>query len=142
MFGPSSPAGKALSVTVLATAAFTLCFAAWVLNAVLVSYLVTSRVFPFGELQVTTLLATPFFTGALCRLPLGLACDRFGARRVQIALLAVVVAALLALSWAQGFAGYLGASLGVGLAGGSFATGLAYVSAFVDPRRRGVALGV
>jgi NNP family nitrate/nitrite transporter-like MFS transporter len=142
MFGPDTAAGKALGATVLATAAFALTFAAWVLNAVLVSYLVTSRLFPFGELQVTALLATPFFTGALCRVPLGLACDRFGARRVQIALLAVVIAALLTLSAAQGFASYLGASLAFGLGGGSFAVGLSYVSAFVDPRRRGFALGV
>src|SRR5689334_12282322 len=98
MWRPTTAAGKALGATVLATLTFALSFAAWVLNAVLVSYLVTSRLFPFDELQVTTLLATPFFSGALCRLPLGLACDRFGARRVNLALLLVVVVALLALA--------------------------------------------
>ena len=142
MFAPATPSGKALVATALATLAFALCFAAWVLNAVLVSYLVTSRLFPFDEWQVTALLATPFFTGALCRLPLGLACDRFGARRVQIALLLVVTAALMSLSEARGFASYLAASLAFGLAGGSFSVGISYVSAFVDPRRRGFALGV
>lgn len=142
MFRPTTPAGKALGATVLATLAFALCFSAWVLNAVLVSHLVIARVFPFDEVQVTILLATPFFTGALCRLPLGLACDRFGARRVNMVLLVAVVAALLTLAEARGFASYLGASLALGLAGGGFAVGISYVSAFVAARRRGFALGV
>ena len=139
---PTTAAGKAFAATVLATVAFACCFAAWVINAVLVSYLVTSRQFAFDELQVTALLSTPFFSGALCRLPLGLACDRFGARRVQMALLGVVVAGLLALAEARGFGGYLVASLVVGLAGGSFAVGISYVSTFVEARRQGFALGI
>lgn len=140
--GPATAARKALIATSLATLAFALTFAAWVLNAVLVSHLVASRVFDFDELQITCLLAAPFFSGAISRVPLGLACDRFGARRVWIALLLAVVAALWALAKASSFIGFLVTSLALGLAGGGFSVGIAYVSAFVERRRQGVALGV
>ncbi len=132
----------ATAATALATAAFALSFAAWVLNAVLVSHLTRSGVFAFDELQTTLLLAAPFFTGALCRIPLGLLCDRLGARPMMIGLLLAVAGALAALAQAQGFASYLAASLALGLAGGSFSVGIAYVSLFVERRRQGFALGV
>lgn len=49
---------------------------------------------------------------------------------------------LLALSRASGYAAFLWCSLGFGLAGASFAVGVAYVSLFFPRERQGTALGI
>ena len=47
-----------------------------------------------------------------------------------------------ALTWASTYTGYLIAALGVGLAGGSFIIGVAYVSRWYEAGRQGTALGI
>ena len=49
---------------------------------------------------------------------------------------------LLALSRTSGYAAFLWCSLGFGLAGASFAVGVAYVSLFFPRERQGTALGI
>jgi NNP family nitrate/nitrite transporter-like MFS transporter len=56
-------------------------------------------------------------------------------------MLAAAVATFL-LSYATTYAQMLVAGLGVGLAGGSFAVGVAYVSPFFPPEKQGTALGI
>jgi NNP family nitrate/nitrite transporter-like MFS transporter len=56
-------------------------------------------------------------------------------------MLAAAIATFL-LSYATTYAEMLIAGLGVGLAGGSFAVGVAYVSPFFPPERQGTALGI
>ncbi|WP_378979876.1 MFS transporter [Paracoccus rhizosphaerae] len=50
--------------------------------------------------------------------------------------------ATFALGWASTYLQVLIAALGVGVAGGSFAVGVAYVSRFYDDGRQGTALGI
>lgn len=47
-----------------------------------------------------------------------------------------------ALTWAESYAGFLLAALGVGMAGGSFIIGVAYVSKWFPAQRQGTALGI
>ena len=64
----------AIVALVMSTVAFTVCFACWVINAVLVTYLVSNGAYAFDQAQVGWLMALPILTGALSRV-LGLAHD-------------------------------------------------------------------
>ncbi len=55
----------ARSALIMSTLAFTVCFACWVLNAVLVTFLVGIGELSFDETQVGWLLALPILTGAI-----------------------------------------------------------------------------
>ncbi len=133
---------KARTVLFMSTTAFTVCFAAWVLNAVLVTHLVNSGAYRFGSAQVGWLLAMPILTGAISRVPLGMLTDRYGGRPVFTILLLIVAVPMFLLSFADSYTEFLLASLGFGLAGGSFAVGVAYVAACFDSERHGTALGI
>lgn len=137
---PSIPGAK--TAMVMATAAFTLCFAAWVINAVLVSYLVATEVFTFDAGQVGWLLALPILTGAVSRVPLGIATDKYGGRYVLLGVMVFISIPLFLLSYATEYMHFLLCSLGFGLAGGSFAVGVGYVSTFFSKAKQGTALGV
>jgi NNP family nitrate/nitrite transporter-like MFS transporter len=126
----------------MSTVAFTVCFASWVLNAVLITYLVGHGLYPFAETEVAWLLAVPILTGALARLPLGMLTDAYGGRRVFTLLMLLVAVPMYVLSLADGYATFLFASLGFGFAGGGFAVGVGYVSPWFDGARQGTALGI
>jgi NNP family nitrate/nitrite transporter-like MFS transporter len=134
------PGAKAAMV--MATVAFTTCFAAWVINAVLVSYLVATEVFTFDAGQVGWLLALPILTGAISRVPLGIMTDKYGGRIVLLAVMLFISVPLFMLSYATEYTHFLLCSLGFGLAGGSFAVGVGYVSTFFSKAKQGTALGV
>ena len=73
---------KAYSVLTMNTLAFTACFAVWMMNGVLVTYLVDNRIYAFDKTQLGWLIGLPVLTGSLSRLPLGMLTDRFGGRKV------------------------------------------------------------
>ena len=82
------------------------------------------------------LVGTPILTGSLSRIVLGIWTDRYGGRLVfTLTMLAASVATVL-LAFAHTYPQMLLAALGVGLAGGSFAVGVAYVSRFFRSARR------
>ena len=64
------------------TFAFTICFAAWMMNGVLITFLVDNGVHDWGPSEMGWLIGIPVLTGALFRLPLGLATDKYGGRVV------------------------------------------------------------
>ena len=61
---------EATTAVIMSTVSFTACFAAWVINAVLITFLVTAGVLPLDEKQVATLLAVPILSGAVAHIPL------------------------------------------------------------------------
>src|SRR5512145_2817396 len=71
------------------TGAFTVCFAVWMLNGVLVTFLVDNRLFVFDQVQIGWLMGLPVLTGSLLRLPVGLFTDRYGGRVVFPAVMLV-----------------------------------------------------
>ncbi|MBK7874245.1 MAG: NarK/NasA family nitrate transporter [Planctomycetes bacterium] len=124
------------------TLAFTICFAVWTMNGVLVTHLVTTGVFDWSALQIGVLMATPVLTGSLLRLPVGLLTDRYGGRPVYFVLMLLAALALVYNSRVDDFAGFFLAALGFGLSGASFAVGIVYTSVWFSKQRQGTALGV
>ena len=137
-----SDRGRATRVLTVSTLAFAVCFAAWTMNGVLVTYLVDQGVFPWTESQVGLVIGIPVLTGSLMRLPLGILTDRLGGRWVFATLMLLSAVPLLALSRASSYAAFLWCSLGFGLTGASFAVGVAYTSLFFPKERQGTALGI
>ena len=133
---------RALTVLVMNTLAFAVCFAAWTTNGVLVTYLVDQGVFAWTDAQVGLLIGIPVLTGSVMRLPVGLLSDRFGGRPVYALLMLASAVPMYAMSYATSYEAFLVASLGFGLSGASFAVGIAYTSIWFDKARQGTALGI
>ena len=89
------------------------------------------------------LVACPLLGGALLRVGVGLASDRFGAKKTGLYLLGCVIGAVL-WGWlgVRGFADVLGMGLLLGFAGASFAVALPIASRAYPPAHQGFALGV
>ena len=64
------------------TIAFTWCFAGWMLNGVLVTFLVDNGLFNWGPQEMGWLIGIPVLSGAIFRLPFGIATDKWGGRIV------------------------------------------------------------
>ena len=96
-----------------------------------------------SETQFGLLIGTPILTGSLIRLVLGVWTDQFGGRLVyHLVVMLAAAAATFLLSYAQTYPQFLLAALGVGIAGGSFAVGMTYVSKFFPAEKQGTALGI
>ncbi len=124
----------------LSTVAFTVCFAVWTIFSIIGVALKDQL--GLSETQFGLLIGTPVLTGSLVRIVLGIWTDRYGGRLIYtLTMLAAAVATAL-LVFAQTYEQFLVAALGVGIAGGSFAVGVAYVSRFYPQNRQGTALGI
>src|SRR5690606_29847509 len=91
--------------------------------------------------QFGLLVGTPILTGSLSRLLLGVWADRFGGRRIFAAVMVAGALACFLASYADSYGELLIAALGIGIAGGAFPAGVAYVSRFYPRDRQGLALG-
>ncbi|SFH88112.1 MFS transporter [Modicisalibacter xianhensis] len=131
---------KQLSVLTLSTTAFTLCFAVWVMFAII--GIPIKAELGLTETQFGLLASTPVLTGALSRLPLGMLTDRYGGRLVFTVLLLSTVVPIWLISEATAYWHFLVLGLFVGLAGGSFAVGIAYTARWFSKARQGLAMGI
>lgn len=124
----------------ISTFAFTICFAVWTIFAIIGIRI--KQELSLSETEFGLLVGTPVLTGSVVRILLGIWTERYGGRLVYaLTMLAAAVATFL-LSYATTYTQMLIAGLGVGLAGGSFAVGVAYVSPFFPPEKQGTALGI
>ncbi|MEO5325097.1 NarK/NasA family nitrate transporter [Mesorhizobium sp. CC13] len=124
----------------MSTIAFTVCFAVWTIFSIIGVRI--KQELGLSETEFGLLVGTPILTGSLVRIVLGVWTDRFGGRLVYTATMLAAAAATFLLAFAQTYTQMLVAALGVGLAGGSFAVGVAYVSRFFPADRQGTALGI
>lgn len=124
------------------TLAFTICFGCWMLNGVLVTFLVENQVFDWGPVEIGWLMGIPVLTGAIFRLPAGLLTDKFGGKPVYGILLLLCAIPMYFLSYANSFFSFALASFGFGLTGVSFAIGIAYTSVWYPKHWQGRALGI
>lgn len=124
------------------TLAFTVCFAVWMLNGVLVTFLVNNQIFNWGPVKIGWLMGIPVLTGAIFRLPAGILTDKFGGKWVYGTLLLICSVPLFLLSTANTYFFFALYSFGFGLAGVSFAIGIAYTSVWYPKHRQGTALGI
>jgi NNP family nitrate/nitrite transporter-like MFS transporter len=134
--------GKAVSVLSANTLAFTVCFAVWMMNGVLITFLVDNKVISLDAAEVGWLLGIPVLTGSVIRLPVGMLTDRFGGRIVYAVVMLLSAAACFAMSYATTFWELMLGSLGFGLAGTAFAVGIAYTSVWFPQQQQGTALGI
>lgn len=124
----------------LSTFAFTVCFAVWTIFSIIGIKIKTDL--GLNETQFGLLIATPVLTGSLSRLILGIWADQYGGRIVfTLTMMTAAIAAYL-LSSVETYEMFLLAALGVGLAGGGFAVGVAYVSQWYEQSKQGTALGI
>ncbi len=124
----------------LSTIAFTACFAVWTIFSII--GIEIKKELGLSEFQFGLLVATPILTGSLTRLVLGVWTEKYGGRLVFPLQMILAAAATWMLTWATTYPMYLVAALGIGLAGGSFIIGVAYVSRFYPAGKQGTALGI
>ncbi|MGN2391848.1 MFS transporter [Pelomicrobium sp. G1] len=136
----ASQAYKQVSVLAASTFAFTVCFAVWVMFSII--GIPIKETLGLNETQFGLLAATPILTGSLIRLPLGMLTDKYGGRVVFFVLMLSTVVPIYLLSHATEFWQYLALGLFVGLAGGSFSVGIAYVARWFSKGRQGFAMGI
>ncbi|MBZ2207846.1 MFS transporter [Massilia soli] len=103
-------------------------------NAVLAPDLVASLALSPAQLG---LLTSAFFVSfALVQLPVGIALDRYGPRKVQLVLLLVAALGALMFAWGQSFMGLVLARAVIGLGlGGCFMAAVKAISTWIDPAR-------
>ncbi|MER2582598.1 MAG: MFS transporter [Candidatus Competibacter sp.] len=131
---------KQVSVLTMNTLAFAVNFAVWTMFSIIGIRI--KQQLNLNETEFGLLVATPILTGSLVRLPLGILTDRFGGRIVFFVQMLIVAIPVYGLAFATQYWQYLTLGLFVGLAGGSFATGIAYTSAWFSKERQGTAMGI
>jgi len=124
----------------LSTIAFTACFAVWTIFSII--GVAIKAELGLNEAQFGLLVATPVLTGSITRLFLGVLTEKYGGRLVFSAQMLLTALATWLLTFASTYPMYLVAALGIGLAGGSFIIGVAYVSRWYDAAHQGTALGI
>jgi MFS transporter, NNP family, nitrate/nitrite transporter len=123
----------------LSTTAFTVCFAVWTIFAII--GIEIKAELGLSDTQFGLLVGTPILTGSLVRVFLGIWADQYGGRLVFPLTMLASAASTFLLSYADTYIMMLFAALGLGLAGGGFAVGVAYVSKWFPQEKQGTALG-
>jgi len=124
----------------MSTTAFTVCFAVWTIFSIIGIRI--RQELGLSQTEFGLLVGTPILTGSLIRVALGIWTDQYGGRKVfTLTMLAAAVATFL-LTYAHTYPMMLVAALGVGISGGSFAVGIAYVSRWYPQEKKGTALGI
>ncbi|MDB5525136.1 MAG: nitrate/nitrite transporter permease NarK-like protein [Rhizobium sp.] len=122
------------------TGAFTICFAVWTIFSIIGIRI--KQELGLTESEFGLLIGSPILTGSIVRVVLGIWTSRYGGRLVYTLTMVLAALATFLLSYAHTYPQMLVAGLGVGLAGGSFAVGVAYVSPFFPAEKQGTALGI
>ncbi|MBD8526287.1 MFS transporter [Pseudomarimonas arenosa] len=134
------PKGQQQAALWVSTFAFTVCFAVWTIFSI-IGIRIKAEL-GLNDTQFGLLIAMPILTGSLSRLALGIWADQFGGRIVMTLVMLAAAAATWALTQVSTYPGFLIAALFVGIAGGSFSVGIAYVSKWFPKEKQGTALGI
>ncbi len=129
-----------ISVLISSTFAFTICFALWMMFAVL--GIPIKKLLDLNETQFGLLAAMPVLTGSLVRVPLGIWTDRYGGRIVFFLLMLASAAPIYLMRYASQYWHFLVLGAFLGLVGGSFSVGTPYVARWFPQERRGLAMGI
>ncbi len=137
---PDTVTPDARRVLIVATTLFTFFFAVWVMFSIV--GLKMKKEFGLSEEEFALLAAIPILTGSLLRVPVGILTDRVGGRIMMMILLVVTAIPTWLITEVHSYNAALMLALGIGLAGTSFAVGIAWVSAWYPASHQGFALGV
>ena len=124
----------------LSTFAFTVCFAVWTIFSI-IGVKIKGEL-GLSDTQFGLLVATPVLTGSVSRIFLGVWTEQFGGRLMFPPQMLVTAVCVWLLTSVRTYEVFLVAALGLGLAGGSFIIGVAYVSQWFEKERQGTALGI
>lgn len=124
----------------ISTLDFTLLFAVWLQLGIL--SIPIRQEMGLTNQQVTWLTAVAILNGAFWRLLFGVWADRFGARPLMLALMAMGAVASWLVSLAQTYPQLLVASFLVGITGNAFSVGVSWNGAWFPKSRQGTALGL
>ncbi|MEO8232545.1 MAG: MFS transporter [Ignavibacteriota bacterium] len=133
---------KAHKILFFNTLAFTICFAAWTINGVLVTFLVDNNLFKWDTVQVGWLFGIPILSGSIFRFPIGILTDKFGGKVIFTSLLIFCSIPMFLLSYANDFTIFAILSFIFGLTGASFACGIAFTSLWYPKNKQGTVLGI
>ncbi len=129
-----------LRVLWMSLAAFSLGFAIWGMFSALGPFLI--QWYRLSPDQALFLAAMPPCFATAVSIPLGIAADRFGGRRVFAIILLVIAIPLLGGLFADSYLAFLALGLLLGLGGATFVIGNAHVSAWYPRSQQGTALGI
>jgi NNP family nitrate/nitrite transporter-like MFS transporter len=135
----TAPAGQAPALW-MSTLSFTVCFAVWTIFSIIGVQIKNDL--GLNETQFGLLVGIPILSGSLIRIFLGIWTDQYGGRIVYTAVMLAAAVATYCLTWASSYPQFLLAAFFVGIAGGSFAVGIAYVSRWFPTEKQGTALGI
>lgn len=135
---PASP--EAVRVLIIATVLFTIFFAIWVMFGII--GIPMRKEFGLSDGEFALMAAIPILTGSFLRVPVGIFTDRIGGRNMMMGLLVFTAIPTFMLGRVDTYDGALWLALGIGMAGTSFAAGIAWVSAWYPAGQQGFALGV
>lgn len=136
----ASQSQKQISVLISSTTAFTICFAVWMMFAII--GIPIKKQLGLNETEFGLLTAMPVLTGSLVRVPLGIWTDKFGGRIVLFCVMLSTVIPIWMMQYATQYWHFLTLALFVGVAGGSFSVGTPYVARWFTKKRQGFAMGV
>ena len=122
------------------TIGFVASFALWTIFSII--GIEVQKDLSLSDTALGLLVGTPILSGSISRLFIGIMADRFGGRRVMAIVMLLAAAAGFVLSYAETYLEFLAAALVMGVAGGSFAAGVAYVARWYPRERTGTALGI
>lgn len=124
----------------LSTLAFAACFSVWTLYSIIGIELKSSLNLTATEFGL--LLASPIFTGAIFRVPVGFLAERVSCRNLFFWQMLLAVPPLFYLPYVETFSEYIWLGFILGLSGVSFTIGIRYVTDWFDTKQQGFALGV
>ena len=124
----------------LSTMAFIVCSVVWSIFG-LIGVAIQEEL-RLSNFQLFLLVGLPVLSGSVARLLLGILTDRYGRRRVFAVVMFAAGVATFSLTRAETYSQFLVAAAFVGIAGGSFAVGTAYVSRFYGQGAQGTVLGI
>jgi len=120
---------------------FDVSFMVWVILGPLGPFI--GEAYHLSAAQKGLLTAIPPLGGAFFRPILGWMTERFGGRRTSLTGLGLtLVPLILAWKFANGFSGFIGVGLLLGIAGASFAAALPLASGWYPPEHQGLAMGI
>ncbi|HEY6358904.1 MAG TPA: MFS transporter, partial [Vicinamibacterales bacterium] len=132
--------GAARAQLTLATISFAVCFAAWGLISAFAPRF--RDIYHLTALETAWLVSTPVLLGSVARIPMGMLTDRLGGRAVYTLLTLLVAIPVVLVPRLTTYPALVTTAFVLGLAGSSFAVGVAFVSPWFPASQQGSALGV
>ena len=143
---------KSNQILVSNTFAFTMSFMVWLMYGSLITFLTTpividstlleKGIFPHLTEWKFLILSTPILTGSIMRLPVGILTDKFGGKPVYFCVLLISAIGAALTAYVESVTGFIITGLIFGMAGTSFAVGIAFSSVWFPKEKQGFALGI